>query len=497
MSSSAETRIEWDLQIAIIRKRYEAALRAGETLQGLDTWLARVPDHVRPLLRESLQSCEEAIERSALDTRIVSTPRSGGLRLPDKLLSGRKLDRRDAVYDCPIFYGLAAQVTDALQCEFQPVSFRQGDLLLQQGTQTPGLLLLLGGAVDIMNMATGECIDCDGPGSVLGEMSLLTGHPCSAQVVATKDVDALLLSVEGYQRLKELHPEVEIALSQLVSDRLGGRSHDALCGKHFGDYRLLRCISRGSMGVVYEAEPSNQSVSVALKMLRHRFIYDDQVQSRFDQEADLLGNLRHPNIISLREHFLAYRTRFLVLDYCDGADLFHLLRTGGRLDEKTTRAILGQVAQGLWYAHQSGVIHRDLKPSNVLVDRQGGAKLTDFGLSKLIKSDVADDKAVGTPAYMPPEQFRGEEVGPPCDWYALGCLAYEMLTGKILFRGRGWLELCDEKRAMYPSDHWPLLEASDEMIGMIRGALHPNPRKRKLDLERICGWARPVPELFG
>src|SRR6056297_1314200 len=107
----------------------------------------------------------------------------------------------------------------------------------------------------------------------------------------------MVLSTDSYRELIARHPELEIALSQLVSDRLGGRRHDALSGKAIGGYRLARCINRGGMGVVYEAkrEGSESSDDVALKMLRHRFIYDDQIQTRFDQEAELLEALKHPN----------------------------------------------------------------------------------------------------------------------------------------------------------------------------------------------------------
>jgi serine/threonine protein kinase len=231
-------------------------------------------------------------------------------------------------------------------------------------------------------------------------------------------------------------------------------------------------------------------------MLRHRFIYDDQMKGRFDQEAELLGNLLHPNIISLRDHFLAYRTRFLVLDLCDGSDLFHVLQVHGPLGEEQVRAALGQVAKGLLYAHQAGVIHRDLKPGNVLVDRQGTVKLTDFGLSRLLASEVLDGKAVGTPSYMPPEQFQSSDAGPSCDWYALGCLICEMLTGKILFQGRNWMEIFDRKRRKIPTPIWPEIDASAELRKIVHESLQPRSEDRRMDLEAISQWAEPLTDLF-
>lgn len=492
--SDAETRIDWSSKVDDILRRYVDTLRQGDTIEGLDYWLQQVPQGHRDSLREMLEQARDEVSQASVETRIVSSDAILGI-VADRsnTFSLDEMPSASAVSECQTFMGLSGEASTALQSQLQESSFATGETLLKQGETGRGLHLLLSGSVDIVDVQTGERIDVDGAGSVLGEMSLLTGQPCSADVVATSDVKALSLSADAYHAMKAEHPEMEIALSQLVSDRLGGRKHDALCGKTIGDYQLVRCINRGGMGVVYEARHIRSGLAVALKMLRHRFIYDDMMQSRFDQEAVLLEGLRHENIVSFQEHFLAFRTRFLVLDLCDGPDLFRLSRVRGPFDEPTTRAILGQIAMGLRYAHQSGVVHRDLKPGNVLVDLNGRARLTDFGLSKLLASEVPSGKAVGTPAYMPPEQFRTENVGPECDWYALGCLACEMLTGRILFRGSSWREMYDEKALKVPTTQWPPIDASDELRGVICDALEPSLEKRTIDLDLIASWADEAP----
>lgn len=501
--SDAETTVQWAEQIAIISERYTAALRAGETLEGFEAWLAQVPESVRPSLKAALQRCRDAVQADSVETRVLSSDAVlGHVPMADSELLPMAIDGASAVGECLTFQGLSPSARRSLEERFETQTFACGEHILRQGQQAQGLHLVLSGSVEIIDVANGERIDCDGAGSVLGEMSLLMNEPCSAEVIAITDVRTLVLSAQGYRELKTEHPEVEIALSQLVSDRLGGRRHDALCGKVIGDYRLLRCLNRGGMGVVYEAEPlpirerSLPADRVALKMLRHRFIYDDPMQQRFEQEAKLLAGLRHPNIISFREHFLAYRTRFLVLDLCDGADLYQVLRMRGPLDEATVRAILGQIARGLLFAHRAGVIHRDLKPGNVLVDRDGNVKLTDFGLSKLLASEAPAGKAVGTPSYMPPEQFRTDDVGPECDWYALGCLVCEMLTGQILFAPGSWQQMYQQKRQQQPGPDWPQVPASDELRSVITDCLQPRHYLRTLDLERIAGWAGNVRQLF-
>ena len=486
-----ETNIDWSIQIAMIRSQFEDALRAGETLDSLTQWLERVPEQHRHQLREELEACNAKHSHAPLETHVASSDAAIGSTDAEPFL-----DSQTAVRQCSTFQGLSQEAQQALEQELVQRSFPKGTQLLEQGQPARGLHLILKGFVDVIDVDACERIACDGAGSVLGEMSLLTNQPCSADVVATSDVEALVLPADSYHRLIAEHPELEIAISQLVSDRLGGRRRDALCGKTLDRYELLHCINRGGMGVVYEAREIDSDVRVALKMLRHRFIYDDQTQHRFEMESRLLEELRHPNIATLRGQFVAYRTRFLVLDLCDGCDLSRLLRGRGPMDEPSARALIGQIAAGLLDAHQAGVIHRDVKPANVLVDRDGRARLTDFGLSKLIKSELLDGKAVGTPSYMPPEQFRTDDLGPESDWYSVGCVLYEMLTGKVLFRPTSWIKMFDMKRRASPSSEWPELETSPELLEVIHQALHPDPRLRKLDLKSLSSWAAPVPGLF-
>ncbi|MEE2935764.1 MAG: protein kinase [Planctomycetota bacterium] len=500
MALEPETRIHWATQVASIRKQFEAALRAGETINGFEPWLKSVPEHIRPLLLDELETCQLDLDSIPPETAEFSAAGILGLQdqARDFFYAASADVTDDTIHRCPSFRGLSRKAVKDLNQNFVQQSFRSGTQLLRQGQTASGLYLILEGSVDIIDANTGEKIDSDGAGSVLGEMSLLTGAACSAQVVATADVQAMVLSTDGYKQLIEKHPELEIALSQIVSDRLGGRMHDALCGKTIGHYEPVRCISRGGMGVVYEARPSRgeHSDHVALKMLRHRFIYDDQVQNQFGQEAKLLEDLVHPNIVRFREHFVAFRTRFLVLDLCDGSDLHRLLRSEGPMDEPTSRAILGQIAEGLLYAHRQGVIHRDLKPGNVLVGRDGRIQLTDFGLSKLIESETTETKAVGTPAYMPPEQFRTSQPGPAFDWYAMGCLAYEMLTAELLFNDQNWMKVFERKKNFKPKEHLRKLNCSDELKDLIQGALEPNETDRRLDLEIVSSWSEQVEGLF-
>jgi serine/threonine protein kinase len=155
--------------------------------------------------------------------------------------------------------------------------------------------------------------------------------------------------------------------------------------------------------------------------------------------------------------------------------------------------VLGQVAAGLKCAHDQGITHLDLKPANLLIDRRGRVAITDFGLSRLMESDGCDGEVVGTPIYMPPEQFMMANIGPHCDWYSLACVAYEMITGEPLFESQDSAGFLDDKLRV-PSSSWPAFDASDELREHLRLALQPVAEDRRIDLEQIAAWSDPVPE---
>ncbi len=491
----------YEFERALLRGDYDA--NAGNTIN-FDDWIHRVDSEIRPLLSQRLiQRFEQWRKCVAETTGLGSTDLSMDLSVDEDDNSLLPLPRTvtemtwRAIVNCPSLRRLPRETKAALAVKIRARDYTAGTKLLCQGKAASGLFLIAEGQVEILDSAADARtqIDIDGPGSVLGEMSLLTGQPCTADVIATTDVLALVLSVEDFEQLREQYPELEIALSQIVSDRLGQCSHDALCGKSLGGYRLLRCISRGAMGVVYEAICEADSGRVALKMLRHRFLSDNRAQSRFDLEADILRTLQHPHIVGLLGHFVAYRTRFLVLELCTGADLKQVLRRHGRLDEATIRSIMGQIAEGLSYAHGHGILHLDLKPANVLVHPDGRIAITDFGLGRLIESDGCDQCVAGTPPYMPPEQFKDEEVGPGCDAYALGCLACELLTGTILFRNSDIFELYEQKRQS-PQKVLPAVDISDALKQVLLGLLEPSLKDRRFDFAALATWARPVAGLI-
>lgn len=209
---------------------------------------------------------------------------------------------------------------------------------------------------------------------------------------------------------------------------------DDLVGRRFDAFTVEERIGKGGMASVYRAHQSSINRSVALKVvaLDSSVGQQDEFRQRFAQEAQMIAALEHIHILPIYEYGIVNNeVAYIAMRLLRGGSLAELL-AAGPLDVERTADIFSQIARGLHYAHEKGVIHRDLKPSNILFDESGNAYLTDFGLAKMITSSLMlteDGNIVGTPAYMSPEQLRGDAVDRRSDVYGLGCILYHMLVG--------------------------------------------------------------------
>lgn len=202
-----------------------------------------------------------------------------------------------------------------------------------------------------------------------------------------------------------------------------------------GDYSLLSELGRGGMGTVYEAIHVHHKNRLALKLLPD---VGGQKLHLFKREFRSLANINHPNLIGLHTLECDGDQWFFTMDLLEGTDFISHVRQAGQLDEARLRAALTQLATGVMALHANYVVHRDLKPSNVMVDGDGRVVLLDFGLVIELDSAAITRSAeglVGTPAYMSPEQAAGKSVTAACDWYAVGVMLYQALTGELPFTG--------------------------------------------------------------
>jgi len=207
-----------------------------------------------------------------------------------------------------------------------------------------------------------------------------------------------------------------------------------LIGSTLGPYRILEQIPLGGMATVYKAYQPGMDRHVALKVLPHHYARDPRFTKRFEQEARVIAKLEHRNIVPVYDFGEQEGTAYLAMRYLQAGTVKEIL-SHGPLPLPDAAKLLSDIASALDHAHSQGIIHRDVKPSNVLVDKQGNAYLTDFGIAKVIEStlEMTGSAALGTPAYMAPEQTLGKPVTPQSDVYSLGVMLYEMVTGKPPF----------------------------------------------------------------
>jgi eukaryotic-like serine/threonine-protein kinase len=230
---------------------------------------------------------------------------------------------------------------------------------------------------------------------------------------------------------------------------------DSLVGRTLAHYRITGELGRGGMGVVYRGVDTKLNREVAIKVLPADLVADSERRQRFLREAQTSSQLSHPNIGVLYETDEADGVSFMAMELIDGRRLTDLIAGGGL---SVLRAVeLGtEIAEGLAFAHDKGVVHRDLKPANVMVTGQGHAKIIDFGLAKLVeglgttasgetRAMLTEPGAVmGTTAYLSPEQARAGHVDHRSDIFSFGVMFYEMLTGRLPFRGQSGLETLQE-----------------------------------------------------
>jgi ABC-type sugar transport system substrate-binding protein/tRNA A-37 threonylcarbamoyl transferase component Bud32 len=208
-------------------------------------------------------------------------------------------------------------------------------------------------------------------------------------------------------------------------------------GRQIGEFRVEELIGEGAMATVYRAYQSSMNRQVALKIIRldRELGHSTEFQRRFAQEAEMIARLEHIHILPVFNYGIDGNVAYLAMRWLRGGTLSDRLRQGPLPLDEAAR-LFEQIARGLGYAHSKGVIHRDLKPSNIMLDDTGNAFLTDFGLAKLVEGSAQITKSgniVGTPAYMAPEQLRGEPLDHRADLYSLGVILYHMVVGRLPF----------------------------------------------------------------
>ncbi len=268
-----------------------------------------------------------------------------------------------------------------------------------------------------------------------------------------------------------------------------------------GRYQLIEEIGQGGFAIVYRGNDTSLNRAVALKELRPALLADADWAKRFRREARTIAQLDHPHIVPIYDIYQTGTRLFIVMRLARGPGLDKMISTMGQIPWKEAIRQITAVATGLDYAHNHGVLHRDLKPANILIDEDRGPQLTDFGLAQLAgdHSRQMAGSIVGTPNYIAPEVWEGIPATAQSDIYALGCILFELLTGKQLFQGQTPLAVM--KAHFMPltlPGTWP--EAVPPGVSRILNtALAEDPLKRFTTankmIEALTGLATPAPPL--
>lgn len=203
-------------------------------------------------------------------------------------------------------------------------------------------------------------------------------------------------------------------------------------------YEIIKKIGDGGMAFVYEARDKLLNRTVAIKVLRPEFVDDEEFLSKFKREAEAVASLSHPNIVNVYDVGEDGKVHYIVMELIEGQNLKDIIKNEGTLDEYTALDITKQIAKALGAAHKKGIIHRDIKPHNILISNEGRiVKVADFGIAKAVSSSTmtSTGSVIGSVHYFSPEQAKGKFVGKTTDLYSLGIVLYEMIIGRVPFRG--------------------------------------------------------------
>ncbi|MDH4270515.1 MAG: protein kinase [Candidatus Aminicenantes bacterium] len=246
-------------------------------------------------------------------------------------------------------------------------------------------------------------------------------------------------------------------------------------------YKIVEELGGGGMGKVFRAHDTKVGEEIAIKLIKPEIAADRATIERFKNELKIARKVVHKSVGRVYDLNEDRGTFYITMEYVRGDDLKAFIRSSGQMAVGTSLRVARQVAEGLAEAHELGIVHRDLKPSNIMIDRQGNARIMDFGIARLAgaKGITGGNVMIGTPEYMSPEQVEGKEAGAASDIYSLGIVLFEMLTGRLPFEGETPLSIAVKQKSEAPPDPRTLNpEIPEGLNRVIRKCLEKSKEKR-------------------
>jgi serine/threonine protein kinase len=394
-----------------------------------------------------------------------------------------------------LFTSISSEVKCPLLNSMVPERVKAGARLITQGRMGDSLFIIQEGSCRVFLAKGGMKHDIARPtaGDIVGEMSLLTTEPCSANVVTESDMSVWRLPIDKVVECYKKYRDLRVYLTDLITNRYSGVEHTA--DRLIGKYIIQDLIGQGAWSIVYKGVHSELKMPVAIKMLKHNMAMDSGSVETFENEAKIIAQLNHENIVKIYDIEKRYQTVFIIMEFFDGVSLAEILSRTGRLPVADALNILVQVCNGLGYAHEHGIIHQDVKPDNIFLQHDL-IKIFDFGLAHV--PGTKDDCMPGTVYYMAPEQINGDALDERTDIYATGIMAYELVTGAKPFAYENIAELLEAQQQQEIPDPRRLVEDLPmEFYNILLTATQKDPDERYRNIWELLHAFRLLAEKIG
>jgi len=264
-------------------------------------------------------------------------------------------------------------------------------------------------------------------------------------------------------------------------------------------YEIIEELGKGGMGRVYKVHDTEIKEKVALKLLKPEIAADEKIIERFRNELKIARKVSHKRVCRMYDIGKEEEKYFITMEYVEGKDLKSLIREKGTIPENEVLKLTKQICEGLAEAHELGIVHRDLKPQNIMIDKEGNAKIMDFGIARSVEVPGVTQTGIiiGTPDYISPEQAEGVEADQRSDIYALGIILYEMMTGRVPFKGYTALSVAIKHKSQLPKEPKKLNpEVSKDLNRLILICMEKDRERRYQKAEDLLSDIRNIEEDF-